>query len=387
MIAENYNFPRTTRKKLDLFFYAAISYPLIVLYIIPYGLIPHFRIFLPLLVAIFGLEVLLVKHKKDHWFDWLLSIGIVSTGIIRFYYTSTETGIQGLGMALLISMLLLNCRQEKRINKFFARLMYYPALVSIILQLRASYQNNYGTGEERLVLGVSDTEANLSSLFILIFFFFCLKNNFKIGSIFCLLCSLLFVSRGYALALLVFFLTWVWEKKLFKYLSKINFATLFIGVNIFLIILSIFWVNNINPTLVEGQVTGVERLATINDNSNYVRFALNQDIINLFMNDLELAAWGFPGDYAEAITKTIGKPPHNSLLSFVATNGVLLSILYFWIFIKIVTRFYTQQNLKYILSYLAFALVLYGAFNPVTGVGFVAMLSLAESKNKLKFKL
>jgi|GEM_PF-2059372 len=387
MIVNDYTFTPSKKKTLDFFFYAAISYPLIVLYIIPYGLIPHFKIFLPLLVAIFGLQLVLVKQKKQNWFDWLLSISIISTAIIRFYYTSTDTAIEGLGMALLVSMLLLNCREEKRINNFFANLMYYPAFASIIFQLRTSYLNNTGTGEERLVLGVSHTEANLSSLFILIFFFFCLKNNFKIGSIFCLGSSVLFMSRGYALALVVFFIIWAFEKKIFKYLSKINFATLFIGANILLIIFSIFWANNINPVFQSGEVTGIERLRALNDNSNYVRFALNRDIITLFMNDLELATWGFPYNYGEAIIKAIGKPPHNSLLSFVATNGVLLSVLYFVIFIKIVQRFYNKENLKYILSYLTFSLFLYGAFNPVTGVGFVVMLTLAERKNKLKIRL
>jgi hypothetical protein len=98
-------------------------------------------------------------------------------------------------------------------------------------------------GSKRITLSVGDP--NISGLFMLLFFFLCVKIKFKPGIIVALVSTLLFASRNYFFSLIFFFVIIFFENLFTKILRRINFVILFIISNIIGIFVGEYFLNNV----------------------------------------------------------------------------------------------------------------------------------------------
>ena len=358
-------------KKTNYFRYALISYCLIVLFIIPYEtFFPHAKLFLPITAFILILQLLIYKVKIQLVDTIVACLILIASSLpissfILFRYT------------LPICFILIGFNDSKStiIKRGYLSLLYWVCLPSIIYQLFV-YRKHLFDGVARITLSVGDP--NISGLFILLFFFFCYKNKFKLGIALSLICSILFLSRNYFISLCVFFSILVFEIPLSKIISKINFAYIFIIANVLIILLSYYWTANVEVTV--GYDTGAGRLFSFSDNSNFERFEANIFLIKSYLNNPVLALQGYRETYGN-IFAPLRLLIHQSFLEIIAYTGIPFSCLYFFAFVKVVMRYYYKENFKYIYSYLTFTLFLHSSLQGATLMLFILILSLPP-KNK-----
>ena len=358
-------------KKINYFRYALISYCLIVLFIIPYEtFFPHAKLFLPITAFILILQLLIYKVKIQLVDTIVACLILIASSLpissfILFRYT------------LPICFILIGFNDSKStiIKRGYLSLLYWVCLPSIIYQLFV-YRKHLFDGVARITLSVGDP--NISGLFILLFFFFCYKNKFKLGIALSLICSILFLSRNYFISLCVFFSILVFEIPLSKIISKINFAYIFIIANVLIILLSYYWTANVEVTV--GYDTGAGRLFSFSDNSNFERFEANIFLIKSYLNNPVLALQGYRETYGN-IFAPLRLLIHQSFLEIIAYTGIPFSCLYFFAFVKVVMRYYYKENFKYIYSYLTFTLFLHSSLQGATLMLFILILSLPP-KNK-----
>ncbi len=360
-----------TSEKLNYFRYALILYCLIVLFIIPYEtFFPHAKLFLPIIAFILILQLLIYKVKIQLIDTIVACLILIASSLpissyILFRYT------------LPICFILIGFNDSKPtiIKRDYLSLLYWVCLPSIVYQLFI-YRKHLFDGVARVTLSVGDP--NISGLFILLFFFFCHKNKFKLGIALSLICSVLFLSRNYFISLCVFFLMLLFEIPLSRIISKINFVYVFLIANFLIILLSYYWVTNVEVSV--GYDTGAGRLFSFSDNSNFTRFEANIFLIKSYLNDPLLALQGYRETYIN-VFGPLRLLIHQSFLEVIAYTGILLSCLYFFAFAKVVMRYYYRENFKYIYSYLTFTLFLHSSLQGVTLMLFVLILSL-PSRNK-----
>lgn len=360
-------------KKINYFRYALISYCLIVLFIIPYEtFFPHAKLFLPITAFILILQLLIHKVK----------IQLIDTIIACLILISSSLPISSFVLfryTLPICFILIGFSDSKPtiLKRSYLNLLYWLCLPSITYQLFV-YRKHLFDGVARVTLSVGDP--NISGLFILLFFFFCYKNKFKLGIALSLICSILFLSRNYFISLCIFFLIALFEIPLSRVISKINFAYIFLIANILIILLSYYWTANVEVTV--GYDTGAGRLFSFSDRSNLERFEANIFLIQSYLKDPVLALQGYRETYGD-IFAPLRLLIHQSFLEVIAYTGVPLSCLYFFAFVRVVMRYYHRENFKYIYSYLTFTLFLHSSLQGATLMLFILILSLPSKSKKL----
>ena len=98
--------------------YVLLTYAFVSLFIIPYGTFPYAKIFIPMIIAVFGLELIDGKVTITLT-DILLSIGILLTNIIP------ELSLSRFSDAITIIILLFKCKEIVLINRTFLNIIYF----------------------------------------------------------------------------------------------------------------------------------------------------------------------------------------------------------------------------------------------------------------------
>jgi hypothetical protein len=344
---------RREKKSNKITLYLLFLYIIIAIYIIPYGTVPHAKIFYPF-ISSFVFITSYAFHEKYNLKEILFFLLLFMLVFINFSYSKLVSSVT-------LILIYIIKKRKTNINKKFIKTLYWISLVSIAVQLLTYRYHGYTT---RIVL--SPIDPNISGHFMLLYFYFSNKNKFYLGIILSLLCIPLFLSRNYFLAIIIFYLIKVLKVKLDKIMKKIRFEHLFIILNLSLIFLSFFWIKEIGTQ--ENFFYKSKELLRLIDNSNYMRFFANYRVINYFINDLYLFLFGFGNNFEAFFLKpnewwTV--LPHSSFIYFIAKNGFLFSSLYFFSLSKYINKFFTYKNYEYIYSYLIFSLFLYGAFSGV----------------------
>jgi len=368
-----------------------------VLYIIPWQSFSHLRVFLPVITTVLFWDLLREKIKLNK-FDLTLCVMILFLALINF-------SVSKFGIALLIVILLITFRHPQELSRRYLTFLYLCFLISIIYQFltfRTEIYEYIPSSLYRFSL-YTIPDPNFSGLFILLFFFFCWKNSFKVGILLSIISIFLLSSRGYLMAMLIFMCVFTLEKfsprffinKRFWLLTnhKRYFLTLILISNLLIFAFGTFYVYNIKlETIKIKEANERLKLENIADPSNMERFLASEKTIQLLTENLDILLYGIPksafGDDinpSDSMKKILNSNvPHNSVLYFVLSEGILFCIPYFYALGKILSRLYSPENLKYILPYIVFSLVLHGFDGGAPVVFRVVTLSLLEFNPKNK---
>jgi hypothetical protein len=353
--------------EVNYFFYGLVFYSITVLYLLPYEMkLPHAKFCLPILTVL--LLIQLLQHRSK-----LQIADIVAVCLIIIVTVINFSSYQLFRYSLPISLIVIGFTGFPRIQiqrKYLTPLCWLST-IAMIYQL-AVYRRIEFDGTPRISL--SNGDPNVSGLFMLLFFFLCIKAKFKPGIILALISSCLFLSRNYFFSLLLFFIILCVERTFGKIASKINFPILFIFSNFIGIIIGEFFLNFVEIGFEYD--TGSNRLFAVNDASNLYRFEANRFLIQSYLNDWHLALTGYGGSY-ESIFRPIGAIIHNSFLEVIAYTGIVLGVIYFYVIIRFINGYYKPENFRYIYPYLFFCLFLHSGFQGIPPFLFISILAMS----------
>ncbi len=361
-----------TKGETNYFVYGLILYSISVTYLIPYELqLPHAKVCLPLLTIILLLQLFYYRSK-------LLIADILTVCLIMIVTFVNFSSYQLFRYSLPISLIALGFSGTKPIpiKRSYLIGLCWCTTCAMIYQMTV-YRLVQFDGSPRITLSVGDP--NISGLFMLLFFFLCVKVNFKPGILLALVSIVLFASRNYFLSMIFFFLIIVLEKPFAKIASRINFALLFIVSNFIGILVGEYYLDNVEVGIAYD--TGSSRLFSFNDKSNLVRFEANRLLIESYSNNWNLALKGYGGDY-ESVFRPIGAIIHNSFLEVIAYTGVPIGLLYFFVILRVVSGYYVRENFKFIFPYLFFCLFLHTGFHGLSPFLFVSILAISVEDDK-----
>lgn len=373
--------------------YVLLTYAFVSLFIIPYGTFPYAKIFIPMIIAIFGLE--LIDGKVTITLaDILLSIGILLTNIIP------DLSLSRFSDAITIIILLFKCKKQVLINRAFLTVMYSLAMITTVYHILFS---RYSGDENTIIL--NNPDPNFSGFLALLLFLFCYKNKFLLGVLICLSCIFLLWSRNYLLALVVFFILLSLEnfaptffKNFYKKASIVKITLLFIFLNLIVLFYSLYYVEKVNSSVSLGLLRNdPNRFISVEDDSNWYRFNANKEFFELLKNNQEIMLFG--ASFAEPVKiKTDNEaenynnllprrvPPHNSVFHFIFIRGVLFSSFYFLAFTSILKRLYYPENFKYLFPILIFGLFLHSIYSGAFMIFIVSIMSMLEQDRFLSFR-
>lgn len=264
--------------------------------------------------------------------------------LLNYYYWNSRSPLYTL-LILSLPVLYYVLKSDESFLKLFKK--YYNIIfLSLVVQLLLFRY------EGKPVFGIGDP--NYSGMISFFFFYLSIKLNKKIGIYFSFLTVLLFVSRTQILAIVIFFLI-----RSFPYVSKvirsINFSRIylvslvvFFGIGSFLILHLSF--NN-------SYSGHFDKLISLNDASNYLRFTENFKILtNIFVDKSQDFIYGYstPEQFLEDGNEIF---PHNDLLMLFVMIGLLGSIVYFGIILKEI-KLYFNRNVAFCTSIILYSLLL-----------------------------
>ncbi|BAY11974.1 hypothetical protein NIES2098_51600 [Calothrix sp. NIES-2098] len=361
-----------TKTETNYFFYSLIFYSIVVLYLIPYELkLPYAKVCLPILTSILILQICYYKKK-------LLIVDILAVCLVLVVTFLNLSTYQLFRYSLPICLLAIcfSGSPQIQIKRSYLIGLCWCATIAMIYQM-IFYRRLEFDGSQRIAL--SNGDPNVSGLFMLIFFFLSVKIKFKPGIILGLVSTVLFASRNYFITLCIFLILTFLEKPLFRIVKIINVSVIFIISNLFGLLVGEFFLNRVEVGFVYD--TSINRLFSFNDQSNLVRFEANRFLINSYANNLDLALKGY-GEKYESVFRPIGAIIHNSFLEVMAYTGIPLGILYFYIFLRVVSGYCTQENLKFIFSYLFFCLFLHTGLQGIAPLLFISILAMSVDNDK-----
>jgi len=360
------------KRETNYFFYALVFYSIAVLYLIPYELqLPHAKVCMPLMTITLILQL---YHQKSK----LLITDILAVCLILLVTFFSFSTYQLFRYSLPISLIAIcfSGSQPIQIKRSYLIGLCWCTTFAMIYQM-AIYRLAQFDGSQRITLSVGDP--NISGLFMLLFFFLSFKIRFQPGIIISLLSAFLFLSRNYFLSLILFFIILLFEKKFIKIASLFNFPLLFIISNCIGFFIGEYFLNNVEVGF--GYDTGSSRLFSFNDKSNLIRFQANHFLVESYSQNLALALRGFGEDY-ETVFRPIGAIIHNSFLEVIASTGIPLGLIYFYVILKTVNGYYTKGNFKFIFPYLFFCLFLHTGLQGVGCWLFISILAMSVEDDR-----
>lgn len=223
-------------------------------------------------------------------------------------------------------------------------------------------------------------DPNYSGFFLFILFLFLKFEKMKIMSYVILISGLLTLSRGYILAILIFFLidNFNFIKSIIVKLKLNKFLVILFISLIFLVFVENYFVKQ-NERLL-GSGNDIEKIYTIADASNQDRFTANV----LFKNNLfeNFSDYQFGIDIEYYIENVFRNTPHNAFYSIIINYGIYFTIFYFIIFSKIYNKLMNKENIGIIISLFSYYILLGTGIQGYPGILVFYLLALNKNKGK-----
>lgn len=358
--------------QINYFFYCLIFYAIAVIYWLPYDLeLPYARVGLPILTVVLAMQIL-VQRRQLEIID-IIAVGLV---VITSLFNPTSYHLMRYSLPICLLCVGFSGCQPIRLSRPYLISLCWLASAAMIYQLTI-YRRIEFDGTARISL--SNGDPNVSGLFMLLFLFLSYKAKFTPGIILAVVSSGLFLSRNYFFSVVLFFLIILFEPFIIKLFSRISFLYTFIFANMIGIIIGEMFLKFVEIGI--GYDTGTNRLFTINDASNLIRFEANRLLLQSYLENWQLALAGYGASYEE-VFRPIGAIIHNSLVEVFAYTGIPLGLAYFFILIRLIGGYYTPSNMKYILAYVFFALFLHSSYQGLTPFLFMSVLALSVEKGE-----
>jgi len=320
----------------------------------PEGLQKPFRILMGLSFVIIYFALLIKKDigRKTLWpvvIGGLLVVIMIFRGTIETSFINAYLCLFGL---LCMPHLFFNLTPIRKTNLNYIHVI---CILSFIIQFMA-----YSSADGRPKLGY---EINLSGAYLFLFFICSdiLKNRY--GKLLVIALSLLTLSRLLIFSIIIFYFIRIFKKYFRSFLQKQNVTRIAIASYIVIIFFSFWYITNIKRELVYD--TSINRIATLNDASNELRFLANTLLIGtIYAAPLDakvLFGYGRIENYINASTDSLIMP-HNELLDSIVEFGII-AVLFFSLFsFPIFNKVTSYTNIEFLIPILFYTLILWVRF-------------------------
>jgi hypothetical protein len=320
----------------------------------PEGLQKPFRVFIGLAFIIIYFA-LLIKKEIDRKTIWTVIIGgvlvlvMIFRGTIQTSFLNAYFCLFGL---LCIPHLFFKLTPVRKTNLNYVHVF---CMISFVIQF--------------LVLSSSDGrptlayQINLSGAYLFLFFICSdvLKN--KYGKLLVIVLSLFTLSRLLIFSIILFYLI-RFSKSYFKILiQKLNVTLIVIASYILISIFSLWYVVNVKSQI--DYDSGINRIATLNDGSNELRFFANTLVLGtIYAAPFDTKVlFGFgPVDNFIKATKGSLVMPHNELFDSIVQFGIITVIFFSLFTLPIFNKVTSYSNIEYLIPILFHTLILWVRF-------------------------
>ena len=342
------------------------------------GLQKPFRVLLGLSFAITYFALLIKKEisLKTLWpviIGGLLVISMFVRGTLQASFINAYLCLFGL---LIIPYLFFSLTPIRKTNLNY---IYVLSILSFLIQFMV-----FSAPDGRPSLAY---EINWSAAYLLLFFFCSDILNNKYGKLLVIILSLFTLSRLLIFSIILYYLIRHFKKYFKSWLQKQNIVRFAIVSYIFITFFSLWYAANVKSKLVYDK--SINRIASINDDSNKLRFIANTLVIGtIYSAPLDTKVlFGF-GPVQNFIKATEGSliMPHNELFDAIVQFGIITVIFFSLITLPAFNKVTSYDNIEYFIPILFYTLILWVRFLLVPSfemLFILFMLNIINEKRRL----
>ena len=320
----------------------------------PEGLQKPFRILLGLSFVIIYFALLIKKeiNRKTLWpvvIGGLFVVLMIFRGTIQTSFINAYLCLFGL---LCIPHLFFRITPIRASNLNY---IHVTCILSILIQLLV-----FSSTDGRPSLSY---EINYSGAYLFLFFICSDILNNKHGKLLIIALSLLMLTRLLIFSIVLFYLV-QFSKKYFKsWLQKQNVTRIAIASYIAITLFSLWYVANVKSEIAYD--TSINRIATLNDGSNQLRFIANTLVIATIYNapfDAKVLFGFGPVENFLNVTKGSLVMPHNELFDSIVQFGIITVIFFSLFSLPMFNKVTSYENIEYLIPILFYTLILWVRF-------------------------
>ncbi|MCX6236018.1 MAG: hypothetical protein NTY07_00445 [Bacteroidia bacterium] len=320
----------------------------------PEGLQKPFRILIGLSFVIIYFALLIKKDigRKTLWpvvIGGLFVVLMILRGTIQTSFINAYLCLFGL---LCIPHLFFRLTPIRKTNLNYIHVL---CILSILIQFLI-----YSSDDGRPSLAY---QINLSGAYLFLFFISSDVLNNKHGKLLVIALSLLTLSRLLIFSMILFYLV-RFSKKYFKSrLQKLNVTLIIISSYIVITFFSLWYVANVKSAIAYD--TSINRVATLNDGSNELRFIANTLVIaTIYTAPFDAKVlFGFgPVENFLNVTKGSFVMPHNELFDSIVQFGIITVIFFSLFSLPIFNKVTSYANIEFLIPILFHTLILWVRF-------------------------
>lgn len=342
------------------------------------GLQKPFRILVGLSFAFIYFALLIKKEigTKTLWpvlIGGLLIVSMFFRGTLQASFINAYLCLFGL---LCIPYLFFSLTPVRKNNLNYIHVL---AILSILIQFLV-----FSSPDGRPSLAY---EINWSAAYLLLFFFYSDILNNKHGKLLVIVLSLFTLSRLLVFSIILYYLIRYFKKYFKPWLQKQNVTRFTIASYIFITFFSVWYAANVRSKLVYD--TSISRIASINDDSNKLRFIANTLVIaTIYSAPLDTKVLFGYGPVDNFIKATEGSliMPHNELFDAIVQYGIITVIFFSLFSLPIYNKVTSYDNIEYFIPILFYTLILWVRFLLVPSfemIFILFMLNIIKEKSQV----
>jgi hypothetical protein len=343
----------------------------------PKGLQKPFRVLLGLSFVIIYFALLIKKEISGKTL-WPLVIGGALLVIMIFrgtFQTSLLNAYLCLFGLLCMPHLFFSLTPIRKINLNYIQVF---CILSLLLQLMV-----YSSPDGRPSLSY---QINFSGAYLFLFFISSdiLKN--KYGKLFVIAISLITLIRLLIYSIILFYLVKFLKIYFRSILQKLNATAILVASYIVLSLFSLWYVANIKSEI--SYDTSANRIATLNDESNQMRFLANVITIGMIyanpFDEKVLFGHGAVENFTKATKGTVVLP-HNEIFDTIVEYGIILVIFFSIFTMFIFNKVISYKNMEYFIPLVFTSLLLYVRYFLIPNLEMlyiIFMLNIVQQQNR-----
>lgn len=319
-----------------------------------------------------------IKRRKIKANLLIPSIGIIFLSLSS-YFGGVQTSCINIALSFFIIPLcsdVISAFTDKQKKK--ARLFAVILCLCMTIQLLI-----FRSDDGRPNLGY---ELNWSAAYLFLFFIYSDYIKFKCGKIFVICASLLLLSRLLILSIILYYVVSI-IIRLLPENFRLNWGLFEIITYIAFFLFNAYFLLNVEKG--DSYDTSINRVSSVNDGSNMLRFTININVIsNLPSDDKFLFGYGQISKGASAHYSNIYTlMPHNELLDGIAEFGYIF-VIFSWIFSTYYfSKLFKPYNYPFLIPLLIYTLILWARFLIIPSIEMFFIYYILKSRLHEKYCL
>lgn len=318
----------------------------------PEGLQKPFRVLIGLTFVVIYFALLIKKEIaiKTLWPVIIAGLLVVIMMLLGTLQTSFINAYFCLFGLLCVRYLFFSLTPIRKTNLNY---IYAFSIISIVIQFLF-----FSSADGRPKLAY---EINLSGAYLFLFFILSDILNKKYGKLLVIALSLLTLSRLLVFSIILFYLVKFTKKYLKFWLRKLNVTKIAIIGYFVISLFSLWYVATVKTKI--SYDTSINRITTLNDGSNKVRFLANTLALAAIITSPfdSKVLFGFGSDFIDA-TKGTQIMPHNELFDSIIQFGIITVIFFSLFSLPAFNKVTSYGNIEYLIPVLFYTLILWVRF-------------------------